>query len=132
VLFITSGGEALFEEQQQRRRLQMVTAQVLYHKPSDPKQFIIDLLLDLQSHGAKPLLDKSDVNAIFGMFDVTHRGLLTKQQAFRAVKTVLGPQHKVVQALGDDANDDQTMMAREHFVEYVSGALVEAMPKIAS
>ena len=142
--------------------LQVLTSQLLFHKPNDPKQFIIDTLTTiqvspsgfpvscraalthvltcaplqtdgtLQNQGAKPLLDDVDIDTMFSMFDVTQQGVLTKKQAFKAVETVLGPKHVVVTALSSDAGDEGTMLNKEGFKAYVSSALKEATPQLAT
>lgn len=113
--------------------LQIITANVLFHKPDDPKTFIIDLLTTMKTQGAKPLLNQSDVQTMFGMFDVTQQGILTKQQAFNAVRAALGAKHPIVSQLaGDDAGDTQTLLNKDGFTVYVQGALTRASPKTES
>ena len=85
----------------------------------------------MQQQGAKPLLDDVDIDTMFNMFDVTQQGVLTKKQAYRAVKTVLGAKHAVVQAHVADEQDDKTMMQKTDFMEYVSSAMKTAAPKLA-
>jgi hypothetical protein len=109
--------------------LQVITSQLLYHKPDDPKKFIIETLTTLQNQGAKPLLDEVDVNTMFDMFDVTQQGVLTKKQAYRAVRTVLGADHVVVQAHSADQTNDETLTKKD-FLSYVSAAMADAAPKL--
>ena len=111
--------------------MQVITSQLLYHKPDDPKKFIIDTLTTLQQQGAKPLLDDVDIDTMFNMFDVTQQGVLSKKQAYRAVKTVLGANHAVVQAHVADEADERTMMMKADFMAYVSSAMKDASPKLA-
>jgi hypothetical protein len=112
--------------------MQVITAQLLFHKPDDPKQFLIDTLTTMQNQGAKPLLENVDIETMFNMFDVTQQGVLTKKQAFRAVTTVLGPKHPVVQAHASDVEDDGTMLNKDGFLAYVSTALKDAVPQLTS
>jgi hypothetical protein len=111
-------------------KLQVITSQLLYHKPDDPKKFIIETLKTLQQQGAKPLLDEVDINTMFDMFDITQQGVLTKKQAYRAVKTVLGANHAVVKVHSVDEADDKTLTKKD-FLEYVSSAMADAAPKLA-
>jgi hypothetical protein len=115
-----------------RSSMQVITAQLLFHKPDDPKQFLIDTLTTMQNQGAKPLLENVDIETMFNMFDVTQQGVLTKKQAFRAVRTVLGPKHPVVQAHASDVEDDGTMLNKDGFLAYVSTALKDAVPQLTS
>lgn len=102
--------------------MQVLTAQLLYQKPSDPRSFCIDFLTKMQQQGSKHLLNKQDVETMFDMFDITRQGLLSKQQAFRAIKTVLGPGHAVVKAHAEDCGSTE-MMSKQQFVKYVMEAL---------
>ena len=108
--------------------VQVMTAQLLFHKPEDPKAFLVDFLTKVQEHGAKPMLDEADVDTMFAMFDVTHKGRLTKQQAHRAVRTVLGPEHPVVKAAAGDGDDQEEMLDKEQFVAHVMAALQQGCP----
>ena len=107
-----------------------MTAQLLFHKPRDPQAFLVTLLQQIKTHGTKPLLDSSDLETMFGIFDVTNRGVLTKQQAYRALKTVLGPEHRLVKERIADSEDDQSMINKDAFVASLTAALAEAVPKI--
>lgn len=105
-----------------------MTAQLLFHRPDDPKAFLVDFLAKVQAQGAKPMLDEADVDTMFSMFDVTHQGRLTKQQAHRAVRTVLGSEHPVVQAAARDGENREELLDKEQFVAYVMGALQQGCP----
>ena len=106
--------------------LQVLTAQLLFHKPDDPQAFSVDLLSTMRDQGAKHLLDKGDVETMFGMFDITHQGSLSKQQAHRALKTVLGAEHQLVTASAEDGADTQTKLTKAQFVTYVTKGLQSA------
>lgn len=113
--------------------MQIITASVLFHKPDDPKAFIIDMLTTMKTQGAKPLLNESDIQAMFGMFDVTQQGVLTKRQAFNAVRAALGAHHPIVTQLAEqDAGDTETLLNKDGFTVYVQSALTQASPKTAS
>lgn len=76
-------------------------------------------------------MDDVDIDTMFSMFDVTQQGVLTKNQAWRAVKTVLGANHPVVQAHIADEADERTVMMKPDFLAYVSSAMKDAAPKLA-
>ena len=102
---------------------QVLTAQLLFHKPSDPRAFCIDFVQKLQKQqSGTDLLNKQDVETMFSMFDITNQGMLSKQQAFRAVKTVLGPGHAAVKARSEDCGSPE-MMDKHKFVRYVMDAI---------
>lgn len=103
----------------------------MLNKPEDPKAYLIDLLTTIRSQGVKPLLDTSDIETMFSMFDITQKGVLTKQQAYRAIKTVLGPQHAIVKSSVEDAADVATLLTKDQFVSYVSDALQRSTPQVS-
>ena len=107
---------------------QVLTAQLLFHKPEDPKAFLIELLTKMQTQGAKPMLDEADVDTMFTMFDVTQKGRLTQQQVHQAVRTMLGAEHPIVQQAAQDGSRKQEMLDKEQFVAYVMGALQRGCP----
>lgn len=110
--------------------MQVLTAQLLFEKPEDPREFLVEMLETMKAQGAKPLLTDSDLETMFGMFDVTRRGVLTRQQAYRALKTILGAQHHIVQERAADSEDSTSLLTKEQFVSSLSSALKNAMPKL--
>eukprot|EP00892_Ulva_mutabilis_P009251 jgi/Ulvmu1/6699/UM030_0030.1 len=112
---------------------EIITANLMFHKPEDPKAFVIDLLTTMKTQGAKPLLNEGDIQTMFGMFDVTQQGMLTKQQAFNAVRAALGARHPIVTHLGEhDSGDSKTLLNKDGFTAYVQSALKNASPKLES
>jgi len=105
-----------------------MTSQLLFHKPDDPTTFLLSLLTDLKRKGAKPLLTASDLETMFDMFDVSRRGVLTKKQAFSALRTVLGAEHALVREREADAADSKTLLNKEQFVASLLSALEAAVP----
>jgi len=104
--------------------LQGLLAELLMHKPADPKQYIIAQLEKIKVAGTKPLLDVQDLSTMFGMFDVTKRGVVTEEQANQALRTVLGcraPQHNVSGA-------SASALCQQDFIAYMSEALQAATP----
>jgi hypothetical protein len=72
------------------RACQGVLAELLFHKPDDPRAFIVAALERVKAAGARPLLDGRDLSAMFDMFDVTRSGTVTAAQANAALATALG------------------------------------------
>lgn len=75
-----------------------------------------------QTTGSKPLLDEQDLGVMFGMYDQTHKGVVTAGQADNALRTVLGA------AAGAGAADPQQKLRQGEFVEYMSGVMRKATP----
>jgi hypothetical protein len=101
----------------------MLTAQLLYHKPEDPKAFLLEILQVIKETGSKHLLTRGDVETMYHIFDVTKQGALSKQQAYRAAKTVLGPDHTFVKSRAADVADTNSMLTKGQFVDYVMDAM---------
>lgn len=72
-------------------RVQALTSQLLFYKPDRPRDFIAKYLETVKVVGTTPLLTKEDLETMFGMFDVTKRGVISAEQANAALKSVLGP-----------------------------------------
>jgi hypothetical protein len=58
----------------------VLTAQLLFHKPDNPKRFVVKYLEEAKVSGTRPLLTQEDLNTMFGMFDITKRGVMTAEQ----------------------------------------------------
>jgi hypothetical protein len=95
----------------------------MINKPTDPKQFIIAQLEKIKVAGTKPVLDAQDLDTMFGMFDITKRGVVTEQQASNALRTVLGQR---APKPGSDAAS--TAMCKLEFVSYMRTTLQAATP----
>ncbi|KAK3610551.1 hypothetical protein CHS0354_008986 [Potamilus streckersoni] len=70
-----------------------VTAKLIYHRPEDPKLYMIDMLEKLeksrQNKQEHPcLFDDSNIEAVFGMLDPTHTGMITLKQYTEALITL--------------------------------------------
>ncbi len=66
---------------------------MLFLKPDNPKAYLIQQLEAAKAtqSGAKPLLTDKDFRTMFGMFDVTKRGAVTREQASAALVSIMGP-----------------------------------------
>jgi len=70
--------------------LQGLLAELLFHKPAEPRKFIIEQLERIKAAGARPIFDAHDLASMFDMFDVTKTGTITAAQATAALATALG------------------------------------------
>eukprot|EP00955_Chlamydomonas_euryale_P098987 365187-Chlamydomonas_euryale.AAC.26 len=104
-----------------RAALQLMTAELLFHKPDDPRAFIIDYLTKVKTGGTRPLLDEKDLETVFGMFDVVQRGVINVEQADAALRNVLGPSS----SLGLEAG---ATLTKEQFVDSMSKAMQANVP----
>lgn len=53
---------------------------MLFHKPDNPRKFIVKYLEEVKVSGTQPLLTEADLRTMFGMFDITKRGVMTPEQ----------------------------------------------------
>lgn len=102
---------------------QGLLADLMINKPADPKQYIIAQLEKFKVGGTKPVLDAQDLDTMFGMFDITKRGVVTEQQASNALRTVLGQR-----APKPGADAASTAMCKQEFVAHMRTALQAATP----
>lgn len=58
-----------------------MTAALLLQKPAEPCKFLVDYLMGLQKQGAQPALTREELRVMFGMFDVTEKGVVSVAQA---------------------------------------------------
>lgn len=72
-----------------------LTAELVFHRPSDPRSFMRDYILKLQNAKANPdkgdppsLLDESNIRCVFSMLDITKRGFITTAQYHEAMRSV--------------------------------------------
>lgn len=58
-----------------------MTAALLLNKPEEPCKFLAEYLKGLQTVGAQPALTREDLRTMFGIFDVTEKGVVSVAQA---------------------------------------------------
>ncbi|XP_062522867.1 EF-hand calcium-binding domain-containing protein 10-like [Corticium candelabrum] len=69
-----------------------LTAAIVHHRPDNPKEFMVQYIQELKDkregerHDAPCLFQDNNIRAMFGMFDVTHRGYITRKQYLEALK----------------------------------------------
>lgn len=103
----------------------MITAQLLLHKPDNPKRFIAKYVETVKLQGTAPLLNEEDLRTMFAMFDVTKRGVVSFEQAEAALRSVLGPQA----TLADTSSlTPGSFIKEKEFVDAMMQALKEAVP----
>lgn len=105
------------------RCVQDLLAELMIDKPADPKQYIIAALERIKVAGTKPVLSAEDLDTMFGMFDITKRGVVTEQQASNALRTVLGQR-----APKPSPAAASTAMCQQEFVAYMKTSLQAATP----
>ncbi len=60
---------------------------LVYHRPEDPRAFLLQQLQTFQSNrGVLPFFTETDVRAMFGMFDRSGSGSITRDQYQQALK----------------------------------------------
>ncbi|KAH3821003.1 EF-hand calcium-binding domain-containing protein 10-like [Dreissena polymorpha] len=69
-----------------------MTSQLIFHRPADPKKFMIETMERLQKSQATKrdypcLFDDSNIQSVYGMLDPTNRGYITLQQYNEALET---------------------------------------------
>jgi hypothetical protein len=108
--------------------IQGCIAQLLYHKPTDPRAFLVQQLELLKVSRQPSLLNRRDLSAMFCMFDITGRGYVTAEQADNALGTILGAEPADAAAQGSGADvvgqlAKQREMDPHQFVEYMAERL---------
>nr|CCA22430.1 sporangia induced hypothetical protein [Albugo laibachii Nc14] len=84
---------AVFEE---------LMAQLLFHQPDNPRQFIKTYLTNAKQNGLTQLLliQEKDLNAMFTAFDVNELGYVTREQHHEAIKTLgIQPAYNIPEAV---------------------------------
>merc|ERR1712054_540024 len=67
--------------------LQRLSAAVLFHRPDDPRAFLLQQLEALKS-GQDMLFTEEDLQTMFGMFDIVRKGTITADQYKQAMSTL--------------------------------------------
>eukprot|EP01026_Neomeris_dumetosa_P039044 TRINITY_DN31987_c0_g1_i2.p3 TRINITY_DN31987_c0_g1~~TRINITY_DN31987_c0_g1_i2.p3 ORF type:complete len:132 (+),score=21.06 TRINITY_DN31987_c0_g1_i2:315-710(+) len=109
------------------RVFEEMTSVLLYEKPEDPKQFLVDFLECVKIGDISQFIDRRDFGAMFGMFDITRKGVVTVKQANNALKTIIGQsdQEKLEEA---GSKDEDVEMSKEEFVNYMLRRLETVNP----
>merc|ERR1711988_824159 len=67
--------------------LQRLSAAVLFHRPEDPRAFLLKQLEALKS-GQDMLFTDEDLQTMFGMFDIVRKGTISVEQYKQAMATL--------------------------------------------
>ncbi|KAK9823175.1 hypothetical protein WJX72_000841 [[Myrmecia] bisecta] len=105
-----------------------MTAALLVSKPEDPRRFLLDYLHRLQTGAAPPAITTAELQTMFDMFDITHTGSVSVEQATKALKTVLGPAAEL--QLDPEIQYGGMRFNKEAFVQHMQAALRLAAPTI--
>lgn len=114
-------------------------AELMFHKPANPQQWLVAALEKAKVAGTRPLLDAGDLDAMFRLFDVTQRAHVSQQQADTALATVLGARRAAAAAAaiagcsgggssGGRARSSSVLLGQEQFVRYCGSVLAAATP----
>mmetsp|Transcript_39188 Transcript_39188/g.85253 ORF Transcript_39188/g.85253 Transcript_39188/m.85253 type:complete len:215 (-) Transcript_39188:393-1037(-) len=103
---------------------EMMTAALLYYKPEDPKQFLVDRLVKLKCGNGEPFFLDNDLKTMFSMFDITGRGTITIDQCNAAMATLMGPGKDAKDALGPE----KALLTCDEFISVMKEALSSVAP----
>ncbi|KAG1673941.1 hypothetical protein FOA52_015696 [Chlamydomonas sp. UWO 241] len=116
--------EAYLEHHKLPQLLETMTATLMFHKPADPRAFIIDYLTKAKTGGTSPLVNDTDLDTMFGMFDIVGRGVISSEQGDNALRSVLGPGSSL-EAVGVAPG---SVLTKDKFVDAMSRAIKANMP----
>eukprot|EP00959_Pyramimonas_sp_CCMP1952_P269369 5631140-Pyramimonas_sp.AAC.2 len=103
---------------------EMMTASLLYYKPDDPKQFLVDRLINLKCGTGESFFQDNDLKTMFSMFDITGRGTISIDQCGAAMATLLGTSKDVKDALPAE----KTQLKCDEFIQVMKEALNSVAP----
>ncbi|MEW5316931.1 MAG: hypothetical protein WDW38_008270 [Sanguina aurantia] len=83
--------ERYLEEHKLPQLFEALTAELLFVKPVASREYIVQYLEKVQSGGNPTLINEEDLDAMFTMADVTNRGVISKDQAVNALRSIMGP-----------------------------------------
>uniref|UniRef100_A0A061R101 EF-hand domain-containing protein n=1 Tax=Tetraselmis sp. GSL018 TaxID=582737 RepID=A0A061R101_9CHLO len=121
------GAEKYMKENDIEVLFQDLVGFLLFNKPDQPREALVEHLEQLKDAGqGKPLLTLEDLEAMFGMFDITHREVVSVQQANEAIKTILGP---TADLRVSSHLDSRKTLNKDEFVRVMRKALEYVAPK---
>merc|ERR1711959_44785 len=91
--------------------LQRLSAAVLFHRPDDPRSFLLKQLEALKS-GEDMLFTDDDLRTMFDMFDIVRKGSITVSQYKQAMST-LGVEAAAEPATAIVSFDEFSKLAKE-------------------
>ncbi|GIL53691.1 hypothetical protein Vafri_9327 [Volvox africanus] len=116
--------EAYLENNKIPQLFEAITAELLFYKPEKPREYIVKYLENAKVTGTSTLITEQDLDTMFGMFDITKRGVVTAEQANRALQVILGPSAD----LSEVGVASSAKLSKVEFVDAMSQALKRASP----
>ncbi|PNH02943.1 EF-hand calcium-binding domain-containing protein 10 [Tetrabaena socialis] len=116
--------ETYLEQNKIPQLFEAITAELLFFKPDAPREHIVKYLENVKVSGTTTLINDQDLETMFGMFDITKRGMVTSDQATRALQVILGPSAD----LADVGVKSGAKLSRDEFVKVMADALTRASP----
>ncbi|GIL84998.1 hypothetical protein Vretimale_9841 [Volvox reticuliferus] len=116
--------EAYLENNKIPQLFEAITAELLFYKPEKPREYIVKYLENAKLTGTSTLITEQDLDTMFGMFDITKRGVVTAEQANRALQVILGPSAD----LSEVGVASGAKLSKGEFVDAMAQALKRASP----
>ncbi|XP_033647369.1 EF-hand calcium-binding domain-containing protein 10-like [Asterias rubens] len=88
-----SEAQEYIEKQRIMELFDNITAQLVFHRPDNPKTFMIDYVEKLKESRTTQLdfpclFDESNIESVFGMLDPTKKGFITSEQYKESTQTL--------------------------------------------
>ena len=121
---------------------QIMTASLIYHKPSDVKSFLVDILRQMQSASSVEqdadvtiastnfvgcLFSDEDLSTMFNMYDMNNTGTMSKAQALNAVENLVGPAAMATLDLSQDLGKGRLPVTQLQFTKACKYALYKVL-----
>lgn len=101
--------------------LESMAAALLYEMPSNPRTFLANKLEALRATGKEPHhFTDEDLTALFGIFDVSGRGVVTTEQTGEAIKVLTGEKRSVGEGIGAEKHEE---LEKDKFIQHTRAAL---------
>ncbi len=124
--------------------LQILTASLIYHKPSDVKSHLVDILRQMQSASQVEedvdvsiastnfvgcLFSDEDLSTMFNMYDMNNTGTMSRAQALNAVENLVGPTALASLDLSNDLGTEEGPVTQLQFTRACKFALYKVLTK---
>ena len=121
---------------------QVLTASLIYHKPSDVKSHLVDILRQMQSASQVEedvslsstnfvgcLFTDDDLSTMFNMYDMNNTGHISKAQALNAVENLVGAEALATLDLTSYLGNGNGPVTQLHFTKACKFALNKVLSK---
>ena len=120
----------------------MLTASLIYHKPTDVKSHLVDILRQMQSatqlgqdeelsvssvNFVGCLFSDDDLSTMFNMYDMNNTGTMSKEQALNAVENLVGPAALATLDLTEDLGSGNGPVTQLQFTKACKYALHQVL-----